>query len=825
MTPHDHVFTNLESDSTTILTANGHQLRAIGRGTVTLLTNSPGPGSITLLDVLLVPGLGFNLVSVFKLNQDHLRIEFTENCEAMISDPFQRDFAISASWSKASQAYLLPVPGGIALFSVSALPTMEMAEEARSDASGDEEVAPPHTDGRINDGSESDKLWHERLAHSGWSTLSTLAQNSVGLPKLFGKSMNIGQWLRCITCAMMNIRRSPFYRSTTITTRALELVHADLTGRVICKSLGGAEYLAVLVDDFTHMVWTIPLRQKSDFVKEFIKWRDEVVPLKGPIGCLRTDGGGEFNNTKLKLALGGARHEMSCPYTSQQNGVAERQVGIIKNAMRPLLYGRQLPLQYWAEAASTAAYIRNRCPSSTLKGKTPFEAWHGTQPQLQNLRVFGCLAFAMVPPSQREHSLSERAKIGVFVGYDHVHKGYRIHHPDTNKMTITHSAEFHESRSYDFASLIALQQHQERVLVPVELEVHPVTTTVEQLPLPLPSSVGASAPSPSPAVPVLVGAPAPAPTTNSAPALPPVPPPAAPAAAPVPSPVSAPAAPAAAPIPSPVPAPAAPAAAPVPSPAPASAAARIPASARAPALAPALASRSATAPTRSRPARPPPTREYQTRSHAQRQELGRQQRATGNAVISLSTAFSTAFRVQLSADGIELEPNALKEAMMRPDWSNWLQAMREEMESHRAMTTWVLEELPADRNLVGSRWVFKLKLNADGYVLRYKARLVAQGYSQIQGIAIYVDDVLIFCAVLSEIIALKDSLASRFKMTDQGEIGHFLGMKIQRSSDGKSFSISQASYIRSMLERFEFSTIKHAPSPLEFGFKATNATT
>ncbi|KAE8239254.1 hypothetical protein A4X06_0g8415, partial [Tilletia controversa] len=129
---------------------------------------------------------------------------------------------------------------------------------------------------------------------------------------------------------------------------------------------------------------------------KFIAWRDEVVPFKGPIGCLRTDGGGEFNNAAIKAALLGARHERSCAYTSQQNGVAERYVGLIKNVMRPLLHGRNMPLEYWAEAASTAAYIRNRCPSSALDGKTPYELWHGTQPQLGDLRVFGCLAFAML---------------------------------------------------------------------------------------------------------------------------------------------------------------------------------------------------------------------------------------------------------------------------------------------------------------------------------------------------------------------------------------------------------------------------------------------
>ncbi|CAD6949432.1 unnamed protein product, partial [Tilletia controversa] len=93
-----------------------------------------------------------------------------------------------------------------------------------------------------------------------------------------------------------------------------------------------------------------------------------------------------------------------------------------------------------------------------------------------------------------------------------------------------------------------------------------------------------------------------------------------------------------------------------------------------------------------------------------------------------------AFKAQLSADGIELEPNTLKDAMRGTDWGLWLEAMREEMSSHQEMGTWVLEELPSNRDVVGSRWVFKLKLDAQGVVSRYKARLVAQGFSQTLGV-------------------------------------------------------------------------------------------
>ena len=48
--------------------------------------------------------------------------------------------------------------------------------------------------------------------------------------------------------------------------------------------------------------------------------------------------------------------------------------------------------------------------------------------------------------------------------------------------------------------------------------------------------------------------------------------------------------------------------------------------------------------------------------------------------------------------------------------------------------TWKLEAAPAGANIVGSKWVFQVKKDAQGSVARYKARLVAQGFSQVTGV-------------------------------------------------------------------------------------------
>ncbi len=77
-----------------------------------------------------------------------------------------------------------------------------------------------------------------------------------------------------------------------------------------------------------------------------------------------------------------------------------------------------------------------------------------------------------------------------------------------------------------------------------------------------------------------------------------------------------------------------------------------------------------------------------------------------------------------------MEPKMAKDALSSPDKAEWKEAMEKEMESLYANNVCKLVELPKDRKTVGSKWVFKVKADSDGIFERYKARLVAQGFSQ-----------------------------------------------------------------------------------------------
>ena len=79
----------------------------------------------------------------------------------------------------------------------------------------------------------------------------------------------------------------------------------------------------------------------------------------------------------------------------------------------------------------------------------------------------------------------------------------------------------------------------------------------------------------------------------------------------------------------------------------------------------------------------------------------------------------------------QVEPTSIKEACKD---ENWVKAMNEELYQIEKNKTWELVPRPKAKNVIGTKWVFKNKVNEDGEVVRTKARLVCKGYAQVEGI-------------------------------------------------------------------------------------------
>ena len=102
------------------------------------------------------------------------------------------------------------------------------------------------------------------------------------------------------------------------------------------------------------------------------------------------------------------------------------------------------------------------------------------------------------------------------------------------------------------------------------------------------------------------------------------------------------------------------------------------------------------------------------------------------------------------------EPRNLREAEMQPEWPEWSRAMDDEYAQLTKLGVFEPSELPAGRKAIGCRWVYRIKYNSEGRIVRFKARLVAQGFSQVP--------VLDYFETFAPVIQM-DSLRTMFAIT------------------------------------------------------------
>lgn len=86
----------------------------------------------------------------------------------------------------------------------------------------------------------------------------------------------------------------------------------------------------------------------------------------------------------------GIKIKFSVEYTLWQNGVVELANRTVVGMARCMMNGSGLQEPIWGEAIGTAVYIRNRCATTALNGKSPIKAWNGIMPTVAHLKTFRC---------------------------------------------------------------------------------------------------------------------------------------------------------------------------------------------------------------------------------------------------------------------------------------------------------------------------------------------------------------------------------------------------------------------------------------------------
>lgn len=283
-------------------------------------------------------------------------------------------------------------------------------------------------------------LWHQRLGHprrrSLQKTLPNLDFTTTKENSHICESYQLGKHVRL-----------PFSSSVSVSYVPFQIIHADVWTAPV-QSFSGFKYYLVFIDDYSHYIWTFPLRAKSDVFHYFLAFHAYVsTQFQLPLISLQTDNGREFDNHALcsYLSTHGIALRLSCPYTSPQNGKAERTLRTLNDCTRTLLLHAGMPGPYWVEALNTATHIVNRRPCHTTGNATPFQFLFGTTPSYSQLRTFGCLCF----PNQAAtapHKLAARSTPCALLGYSTDHRGYRCLDLHSRRVITSRHVIFDESQ-------------------------------------------------------------------------------------------------------------------------------------------------------------------------------------------------------------------------------------------------------------------------------------------------------------------------------------------------------------------------------------------
>ncbi|GJR80440.1 putative ribonuclease H-like domain-containing protein [Tanacetum coccineum] len=189
--------------------------------------------------------------------------------------------------------------------------------------------------------------------------------------------------------------------------------------------------------------------------------------------------------------------------------------------------------------------------------------------------------------------------------------------------------------------------------------------------------------------------------------------------------------------------------------------------------------------------------------------------------------------VEADLNNLETTMNVIQ-ALTDP---SWIEAMQEELLQFKLQKVWTLVDLPKVKRAIGTKWVWRNKKDERGIVIRNKARLVAQGYTQEESInydevfalVARIEAIRLFLAYASFMGFIvyqmdvksaflygtieEEMMHKRFQMSSMGELTFFLGLQVMQKDDG--IFISQDKYVADILKKFDFVTVKTASTLIE----------
>ncbi|CAI7879902.1 unnamed protein product, partial [Closterium sp. NIES-53] len=251
-------------------------------------------------------------------------------------------------------------------------------------------------------------LWHHRLGHPSLPRLQGMASRVLvsGLPRSI-PPLPPGPAPTCVPCVEGRQRAAPHSSEFPPTEAPLQTLHMDVAARVTSPSFG------------------------SDF----------------PVLRLHFDRGGEFSSARLGAfcRAQGIRQTFTLPASPQQNGIAERRIGMVMDVARMSMIHAAAPHFLWPFAVQYAAHQLNLQPRVSLPETSPTLRWTGKVGDASAFRVWGSRAFVRDLSADK---LSLCAVPCVFFGFPPDALGWQFYHPTSRRVLSSQDVTFDESVPY-----------------------------------------------------------------------------------------------------------------------------------------------------------------------------------------------------------------------------------------------------------------------------------------------------------------------------------------------------------------------------------------
>ncbi|CAI7898688.1 unnamed protein product [Closterium sp. NIES-54] len=298
-------------------------------------------------------------------------------------------------------------------------------------------------------------LWHHHLGHPSLPRLRGMASRVLvsGLPRSL-PPLPPGPAPTCVPCDEGRQRAAPHSSEFPPTEAPLQTLHMDVWGPARVRGQGHERYFLLVVDDYWRYTTVFPLRGKGEVAEVLIDWiRAARLRLRESFGSdfpvlrLHSDRGGEFSSALLGAfcRAQGIRQTFTLPASPQQNGIAERRIGMVMDVARTSMIHAAAPHFLWPFAVQYAGHQLNLQPRVSLPENSPTLQWTGKVGDASAFWVWGSWAFVRDLSADK---LSPRAVPCVFLGFPPDAPGWQFYHPTSRRVLSSQDVTFDESVPY-----------------------------------------------------------------------------------------------------------------------------------------------------------------------------------------------------------------------------------------------------------------------------------------------------------------------------------------------------------------------------------------